>query len=111
MTSTPTSQPQQTMTPEQLLEHQQLVINNLSSRLVAMEESTSVPSPTAHTSCRDKAANPTPFAGASNTLRPWIFQVDTHLQLASISDPALQLLVSTQFLARGPSPGSKPSTV
>jgi Retrotransposon gag protein len=90
------------MTPGQLLAHQQLVINNLSSRLAAMEESASAPSPTAHTPYRYKAANPTPFAGVPDTLRPWILQVDTHLQLASIFDPALQLLVATQFLAPGP---------
>jgi hypothetical protein len=90
------------MTPEQLLAHQQLVINNLSSRLAAMEESASAPSPTAHSPCSNKAANPTPFAGVPDTLRPWILQVDTHLQLASISDPALQILVATQFLAPGP---------
>jgi hypothetical protein len=100
--STPTPQPQPTMTPEQLLAHQQLVINNLSSRLAAMEESASAASPTAHTPYRYKAANPTSFAGVPDNLRPWILQVNAHLQLASIGDPALQLLVATQFLAPGP---------
>jgi Retrotransposon gag protein len=52
-------------------------------------------------SYRYKAANPTPLAGVPDTLRPWILQVDTHLQLASIGDPALQLLVATQFLVPG----------
>jgi hypothetical protein len=101
--STPTSQHQAVTTPEQLLAHQQLVINNLSSRLAAMEESASVPSPTAqHSAYRYKAANPTPFAGAPDTLKPWIQQVDTHLQLASVHDPATQFIVATQFLAAGP---------
>jgi hypothetical protein len=90
------------MTPEQLLAHQQLVINSISSRLAAMEESASAPSPTAHTSYRYKAAIPTPFAGVPDTLRPWTLQVNTNLQLASIGDSALQLLVATQFLAPGP---------
>jgi Retrotransposon gag protein len=90
------------MTPEQLLAHQQLVINNRSSRLAAMEESVSAPSPTAHIFYRYKASNSTPFSGVPDTLRPSILQVDTHLHLASIGDPALQLLVTTQFLAPGP---------
>jgi hypothetical protein len=100
-------------TPEQQLSHQQMVINNLSARLVAMEESasataaafeqrlakaTSGPS----TLVRYKAANPTSFTGSSETLRPWIRQVETHLQLASISDPETQFLVATQFLAAAP---------
>jgi Ty3 transposon capsid-like protein len=100
--STPTSQLQQAITPKHLLAHQQLVINNLSSRLAAMEESASVPSLTAqHSAYRYKAANPTPFACAPDTLKNWILQVDTHLQLASVQDPASQFLVATQFLAVG----------
>jgi hypothetical protein len=68
-----------------------------------MEESASVPSPTAqHSAYRYKAANPTQFAGAPDTLKPWILQVDTHLQMVSVQDPATQFLVATQFLAAGP---------
>jgi hypothetical protein len=89
------------MTPEQLLAHQQLFSNNLSSRLAAMEESARARARLL-TPYRYKDANPTPFAGVPDTLRPWILQVDTHLQLASIGDPALQLLVAAQFLAPGP---------
>jgi hypothetical protein len=101
--SIPTSQHQAVTTPEQLLAHQQLIINNLSSRLAAMEESASMPSPTAqHSAYRYKAANPTPFAGAPDTLKPWIQQLDIHLQLASVQAPAPQFLVATQFLAAGP---------
>jgi Retrotransposon gag protein len=101
--STRTTAQQVVMTTEQLLAHQQLVINNLSSRLAAMEESASVPSPTAqHSTYHYKAANPTPFSGAPDTLKPRILQVDTHLQQAAVNDPATQFLVATQFLAAGP---------
>jgi hypothetical protein len=101
--STPTSQHQAVTTPEQLLSHQQLFIKNLSSKLVAMKESASESSPTAqHSNYRYKASKPTPFAGASDTLKPWILQVDTHLQLASISNPSTQFLVAAQFLVAGP---------
>jgi hypothetical protein len=51
---------------------------------------------------RYKAANPTPFTGTPDTLRPWIRQVETHLQLASINDPEVQFLVATQFLSAVP---------
>jgi Retrotransposon gag protein len=87
--STPTTPQQAVMTPEQLLAHQQLVINNLSSRFPAMEESASVPSPTAqHPTYRYKAANPTPLSGAPDTLKLWMLQVDIHLQPAAVNDPA-----------------------
>jgi hypothetical protein len=100
-------------TPEQQISHQQLVINNLSARLVAMEETASVTAaafeqrlaaasnhpPAAN---RYKAASPTSFSGVPDTLRPWIRQVETHLQLAAINDPEVQFLVATQFLSAGP---------
>jgi Retrotransposon gag protein len=100
-------------TPEQQLSHQQLVINNLSAWLVAMEETASVTaaafelrlaaasnhSPEAN---RYKAANPTSFSGVSDTLRPWIRQMETLLQLAAINDPEVQFLVAAQFLSAAP---------
>jgi hypothetical protein len=55
------------MNPEQLLVSQQLVIRNISSSLAAMEKSANALSPTAHTSYRYKAANPTPFSGVPDT--------------------------------------------
>jgi Retrotransposon gag protein len=71
--------------------------------MAAMGESASVPSPTAlHSTYRYKAANPTPFLGAPDTLKPGILQVKTQLHLAAVNDPATQFLVATQFLAAGP---------
>jgi Retrotransposon gag protein len=66
-----------------------------------MEETASAPSPTSHPTYRYKASNPTPFAGSPDTLKPLVLQVDTHLQLASITDLSTQFLVATQFLATG----------
>jgi Retrotransposon gag protein len=99
--------------PEQQLSHQKMVINNLSARLVAMEEAASASaaaleqrltatSPTSIPSPRYKPANPTSFNGNADTLKPWVRQVETHLQLSAISDPEMQFLVATQFLAAAP---------
>jgi hypothetical protein len=95
----PSPQDQQLqVTPEQQLSHQQLVINNLSARLVAMEETAYVTAAafekrlaaaSNHSSetIRYKAANPTSVTGAPDTLMSRIRQVETHLQLAAINDP------------------------
>jgi hypothetical protein len=77
-------------TPEQQLSHQQMVINNISALLIAMEESASATAAAfeqrvakdtfgSPTIARYKAAIPTSFIGSSENLKPWIRHVETHL--------------------------------
>jgi hypothetical protein len=104
---------QHQLTPEQQLSHQQMVINNLSARLVAMEETASATaaafeqrltaaSPTSNPPIRYKPASPTSFNGNADTLKPWVRQIEAQLQLSAIHDPKMQFLVATQFLAATP---------
>jgi hypothetical protein len=95
--------------PKHKLSHQQMVINNLSARLVAMEEAASASaaalgqrltasSLTSNPLVRYKPANPTSFNGSADTLNPWIRQFETHLQLSAINDLEMHFLVATKFL-------------
>jgi Retrotransposon gag protein len=90
-----------------------MVINNLTARLVAMEEATSATaaaleqrmtatSPTSSPPVRYKPSNPTSFNGSVDNLKHWVRQVETHLQLLAINDPEMQFLIATQFLAATP---------